>query len=84
MWETIKALSARHARPCAGLAQARARMAGTSPAMTESRRATSWRRLVNAHEKLDRAVAAAYGWPENISTEEALAKPLEPNLQRPS
>ncbi len=38
--------------------------------------------LVNAHEKLDRAVAAAYGWPEDISTEDALAKLLELNLQR--
>lgn len=38
--------------------------------------------LVNAHEKLDRAVAAAYGWPEDISTEDALARLLELNLQR--
>jgi len=38
--------------------------------------------LVNAHDKLDRAVAAAYGWSEDISTDEALAKLLELNLQR--
>ncbi len=38
--------------------------------------------LVNAHEKLDRAVAAAYGWPEDVSTEDALAKLLELNLRR--
>ena len=38
--------------------------------------------LVNAHDRLDRAVAAAYGWPEDISTEDALAKLLELNLQR--
>jgi type II restriction/modification system DNA methylase subunit YeeA len=38
--------------------------------------------LVNAHEKLDRAVAAAYGWPEDISTDDALAKLLELNLRR--
>ncbi|MBL1257154.1 DNA methyltransferase [Methylocystis sp. Sn-Cys] len=38
--------------------------------------------LVNAHDKLDRAVAAAYGWPEDISTEDALAKLLELNLKR--
>jgi hypothetical protein len=31
--------------------------------------------LADAHEALDRAVAvaAAYGWPEDISTEDALA-----------
>ena len=40
--------------------------------------------LINAHDRLDRAVAAAYGWPEDISTEDALAKLLELNLQRPS
>lgn len=38
--------------------------------------------LVNAHDRLDRAVAAAYGWPEDISTEDALAKLLALNLQR--
>ncbi|WP_144259738.1 DNA methyltransferase [Methylocystis sp. ATCC 49242] len=38
--------------------------------------------LVNAHAELDKAVAAAYGWPEDISTEDALAKLLELNLQR--
>jgi type II restriction/modification system DNA methylase subunit YeeA len=38
--------------------------------------------LVNAHAELDRAVAAAYGWPEDISTEDALAKLLELNLAR--
>ncbi len=38
--------------------------------------------LVNAHAELDRAVAAAYGWPEDISIEEALAKLLALNLAR--
>jgi type II restriction/modification system DNA methylase subunit YeeA len=38
--------------------------------------------LENAHAELDRAVAAAYGWPEDISTEDALAKLLELNLER--
>ncbi len=38
--------------------------------------------LVNAHAELDRAVAAAYGWPEDISTEDALARLLELNLAR--
>ncbi|QGM45063.1 class I SAM-dependent DNA methyltransferase [Methylocystis heyeri] len=38
--------------------------------------------LQNAHAELDRAVAAAYGWPEDISTEDALAKLLELNLER--
>ncbi len=38
--------------------------------------------LINAHDRLDRAVAAAYGWPEDISTEDALAKLLELNLRR--
>lgn len=38
--------------------------------------------LADAHAALDRAVAAAYGWPEDISTEEALAKLLALNLAR--
>jgi type II restriction/modification system DNA methylase subunit YeeA len=38
--------------------------------------------LADAHAELDRAVAAAYGWPEDISTEEALAQLLELNLSR--
>jgi type II restriction/modification system DNA methylase subunit YeeA len=38
--------------------------------------------LDNAHAELDRAVAAAYGWPEDISTDDALAKLLALNLQR--
>jgi type II restriction/modification system DNA methylase subunit YeeA len=38
--------------------------------------------LADAHETLDRAVAAAYGWPEDISTEEALEKLLALNLAR--
>jgi type II restriction/modification system DNA methylase subunit YeeA len=35
-----------------------------------------------ADEALDRAVAAAYGWPEDISTEDALARLLALNLER--
>jgi type II restriction/modification system DNA methylase subunit YeeA len=38
--------------------------------------------LADAHETLDRAVAAAYGWPEDISTEDALARLLSLNLER--
>jgi hypothetical protein len=38
--------------------------------------------LDNAHAELDRAVAAAYGWPEDISTEYALARLLELNRAR--
>jgi type II restriction/modification system DNA methylase subunit YeeA len=38
--------------------------------------------LADAHDTLDRAVAAAYGWPEDIATEEALARLLALNLQR--
>jgi hypothetical protein len=34
------------------------------------------------HEARDRAVAAAYGWPEEISTDEALARLLALNLER--
>ena len=34
------------------------------------------------HEELDRAVAAAYGWPEDIATDEALARLLALNLER--
>ncbi len=38
--------------------------------------------LADAHEALDRAVADAYGWSEDISTEEALEKLLALNLAR--
>jgi type II restriction/modification system DNA methylase subunit YeeA len=38
--------------------------------------------LDNAHAELDAAVAAAYGWPADISTEEALERLLELNLKR--
>jgi hypothetical protein len=38
--------------------------------------------LVDAHRDLDAAVAAAYGWPADISEEDALAKLLELNLSR--
>ncbi len=38
--------------------------------------------LADAHEALDRAVAAAYGWPEDIATEDALARLLTLNLDR--
>ncbi len=38
--------------------------------------------LTDAHEALDRAVAAAYGWPEGIATEDALARLLALNLER--
>jgi hypothetical protein len=40
--------------------------------------------LTDAHSKLDRAVSAAYGWPEDISESDALAKLLEYNLARVS
>ena len=38
--------------------------------------------LADAHDALDRAVAAAYGWPEDISTEDAVARLLALNLER--
>jgi type II restriction/modification system DNA methylase subunit YeeA len=38
--------------------------------------------LADSHEALDRAVAAAYGWPEDIATDEALARLLALNLER--
>jgi type II restriction/modification system DNA methylase subunit YeeA len=38
--------------------------------------------LIDAHRDLDAAVAAAYGWPADISEEDALAKLLELNLER--
>jgi type II restriction/modification system DNA methylase subunit YeeA len=38
--------------------------------------------LADAHADLDAAVAAAYGWPADISEEDALAKLLELNLSR--
>jgi restriction-modification enzyme MmeI-like protein len=38
--------------------------------------------LADAHETLDCAVASAYGWTEDISTEEALEKLLALNLAR--
>ena len=40
--------------------------------------------LADAHEALDRAVAAAYGWPEDIATDDALARLLTLNLERAS
>jgi hypothetical protein len=38
--------------------------------------------LADAHRDLDAAVAVAYGWPADISEEDALAKLLELNLSR--
>jgi type II restriction/modification system DNA methylase subunit YeeA len=38
--------------------------------------------LADAHRDLDAAVAAAYGWPADISEEDVLAKLLELNLRR--
>ncbi len=37
--------------------------------------------LADAHDALDRAVAASYGWPEDIPTEDALARLLALNLR---
>ena len=38
--------------------------------------------LANAHRDLDRAVAAAYGWPEDIGEDDALARLLDLNQAR--
>lgn len=38
--------------------------------------------LANAHRDLDAAVAAAYGWPEDIAEDDALARLLELNKAR--
>ena len=38
--------------------------------------------LADAYEALDCAVAAAYRWPEDISTDDALARLLALNLER--
>jgi type II restriction/modification system DNA methylase subunit YeeA len=38
--------------------------------------------LANAHRDLDAAVAAAYGWPADITEEDALARLLALNLER--
>jgi type II restriction/modification system DNA methylase subunit YeeA len=38
--------------------------------------------LDNAHRELDGAVAAAYGWPADISEEDALARLLDLNRER--
>lgn len=38
--------------------------------------------LANAHRALDEAVAAAYGWPADLSDEEVLARLLALNLER--
>ena len=40
----------------------------------------TWLQL--AHEKLDRAVLDAYGWPHDSSDEDILARLLEENLKR--
>ena len=38
--------------------------------------------LADAHDALDRAVAAAYGWPEDIAADHALARLRALNLER--
>ncbi len=38
--------------------------------------------LTNAHARLDRAVFAAYGWPEEIEDEDILKDLLALNLER--
>ncbi|MFZ1962643.1 MAG: hypothetical protein WAU78_04100 [Roseiarcus sp.] len=38
--------------------------------------------LADAHDALDRAVASAYGWPEDITTDDALQRLLALNLER--
>ena len=38
--------------------------------------------LALAHEKLDEAVATAYGWPADLAEEEILARLLALNLER--
>ena len=38
--------------------------------------------LANAHRDLDAAVATAYGWPADISEEDALARLLALNFER--
>ena len=38
--------------------------------------------LADAHDALDRAVAAAYGWPEDVATDDALQRLLALNLER--
>jgi hypothetical protein len=43
---------------------------------------TSW--LDNLHRALDEAVAAAYGWPADLSDEKVLARLLALNLTRTS
>ena len=40
----------------------------------------TWLQL--AHEKLDKAVFSAYGWPDNLSDDEILERLLELNLER--
>jgi hypothetical protein len=40
----------------------------------------SW--LAQAHERLDAAVLAAYGWPSDLKTEDLLARLLDLNLSR--
>jgi len=38
--------------------------------------------LQNAHRELDQAVLAAYGWPQDISDQDLLARLLQLNTQR--
>ncbi|MGF7210541.1 type II restriction/modification system DNA methylase subunit YeeA [Skermanella aerolata] len=38
--------------------------------------------LANAHGELDEAVAAAYGWPTDLSDDEVLERLLTLNLKR--
>ena len=38
--------------------------------------------LTNRHQAIDKAVAAAYGWPVDLSDDEILARLLALNLER--
>jgi hypothetical protein len=55
------------------------RLRGVLMSLTYNERPT-W--LVNAHRDLDAAVASAYGWPADISEDEALARLLALNHAR--
>jgi hypothetical protein len=62
----------------AGATNARAPTDATTPNFYNER--PRW--LSDAYEALDRAVAAAYGWPEDVATQDALQRLLALNAER--
>ena len=58
---------------------------GVNPVLLQERTMTDlYNRLSDAHEELDKAVYAAYGWPLNLTDDEILTRLLDLNRERAS